>query len=79
MGWEYRISKEIRTHKYLNYDPKTVYGIKEVFIDENGEISYIPSMPLFMSESIEQLKLDIQNMLEAYDKPIIDNYYGEEP
>jgi hypothetical protein len=77
MGWEYRVSKEIQTHKYRHYDPKIVYGIKNVFVDENGDISHIASMPLFMADSIDELKIEIQNMLQACDGPMIDYNTGE--
>ena len=78
MGWEYRISKEIRTHKYGHYDPKIIYGIKEVFVDENGDISKVSDITFFYSESVEHLKEEIQNMLEACKKPVIDYNTGEE-
>ena len=60
MGWEYRVSKEIQTHKYRHYDPKIVYGIKPVFVDDNGDITHIPStMPMLLSETIDELKNEI--------------------
>ena len=78
MGWEYRVSKEIQTHKYRHYDPKIVYGIKEVFVDDNGDVTHIPStIPLCLSESVDELKTEIQNMLLACDKPVIDYNTGE--
>jgi len=78
MGWQYRISKEIQTHKHLRYDPKIVFGIKKVFVGENGDITYIRSMPVFMCETVDELKTEIQNMLEGCNKPMIDYNTGEE-
>jgi hypothetical protein len=35
-------------------------------------------MPLFMADSIDELKIEIQNMLQACDGPMIDYNTGEE-
>lgn len=79
MGWEYRVSKEIRTHKYGHYDPKIIYAIKEVFVDENGDISHIPSAPLVIAaDNIYDLRIEILSMLDACTKPMIDYNTGEE-
>jgi hypothetical protein len=79
MGWEYRVSKEIQTHKYRRYDPKIVYGIKEVFVEDSGDITHIPStIPMCLSETIDELKTKIQKMMEACNKPVIDYNTGEE-
>jgi len=78
MGWEYRISKEIRTHKYLHYDPKIVYGIRQVHVNENGEVDYNKANPLFIAETLEELKDNIQEMMNCFDKPIFDEYEEKE-
>ncbi len=76
--WDFRITKEIRTHKYDHYDPKVMYGIRDVFIDENGDIVHFGNIPYVLLENIEDVKVKLQNMLLACDKPVIDYMAGEE-
>jgi hypothetical protein len=54
MGWNYRLTKEIITHKYLA-EPEIIFGIREVFYDENGDISGFAEEPDVISDSIEEM------------------------
>lgn len=77
MGWNYRITKRIHNHKYL-HEPETLFEIREVFYDENGDISGITETPDVIAHSLEDLKWTLSKMLESCDKPIIDHNTGEE-
>ena len=77
MSWNYRITKEIRHHKYL-HEPETLFGIREVYYDENGDISGISEMPDIIAESVDELKNILGRMTECCDKPLIDYNTGEE-
>lgn len=76
MSWNYRITKEIRHHKYL-HEPETLYGIREVYYDENGDISGMSEMPDIIGESIEEIKNILNLMIGCCDKDIIDYNTGE--
>ena len=77
MGWNYRITKEIRHHKYL-HEPETLFGIREVYYDENGDISGMSEMPDIIAESVDELKNTLEKMTECCDKSVIDYNTGEE-
>lgn len=76
MSYEYTVAKQILKHKYL-HEPKTLYSIREVYIDENGDVSHISENPYIVCESVEELKKHLQKMLDCCDKPIIDYNTGE--
>jgi len=77
MSWNFRITKELRTHKDGRYDPKIMYGIRDVFVDENGDIVNIGSKLYILLENVDNIKLALQKMLLACDKPAIDYLTGE--
>lgn len=77
MSWNYRLTKEIITHKYLA-EPEILFGIREVFYDENGDISGFSEEPDIISDSIEGMKDILTKMLKCCDKAIIDYNTGEE-
>ena len=77
MSWNYRITKEIRHHKYL-HEPETLFGIREVYYDENGDVSGMSEMPDIIAESVDELKNILEKMTECCDKPVIDYNTGEE-
>lgn len=77
MSWNYRVTKRIHNHKYL-HEPETLYEIREVFYDENGDISGMAETPDVIGSSVEELKWTLQKMTECCDKPIIDHNTGEE-
>ena len=77
MSWNYRVTKRIHHHKYL-HEPETLFEIREVFYDENGDISGIAEIPDIIADSVDGLKWTLNKMLENCDKPIIDHNTGEE-
>ena len=77
MGWNYRITKETRHHKYL-HEPEILFGIREVYYDENGDISGMSEMPDIIAESVDELKNTLKKMTECCDKSVIDYNTGEE-
>lgn len=77
MGWNYRLTKEIIQDKYLA-EPEILYGIREVFYDENGDISGFSEEPDVISDSIEGMKDILIKMLESCNKPVIDYNTAEE-
>lgn len=77
MGWNHRVTKRIHNHKYLP-EPETLYEIREVFYDENGDIAAIAETPDIICHSMEDLKWTLNKMLESCDKPVIDYNTSEE-
>lgn len=77
MSWNYRVTKRIHNHKYL-HEPETLFEIREVYYDENGDISGIAETPDIISDSVDGLKSTLNRMLENCEKPIIDYNTGEE-
>ena len=77
MSWNYRLTKEIIHNKYL-VEPETLFGIREVYYDENGDISGMSEMPDIIAESVDELKNILEKMTECCDKPVIDYNTGEE-
>lgn len=77
MSWSYRVTKEIRTHKY-DVEPRVMYCIRSVFYDENNSISSIGGLPEIVGESVADLKNRLHQMLECCNLPLIDYNTGEE-
>lgn len=77
MSWNHRVTKRIYHHKHLP-EPETLYEIREVFYDENGDISGITETPHLVSDSVKGLKWTLRKMLDCCKKPIIDYNTGEE-
>jgi hypothetical protein len=76
MSWNYRLTKEIITHKYLA-EPEILFGIREVFYDKEGNINGFSEEPDVISDSIEGMKDILTKMLESCNKPVIDYNNGE--
>jgi hypothetical protein len=72
-GWEYRVTKGIRTHRYGRYDPAIFYGISKVHIREDGKVSYLSNLPVIMTDSVEELEEEIKKMQECLSKEVIDS------
>ena len=78
MSWNHRVFKLVNNHEYLD-KPEILFEIREVFYDENGDVSAIAAdWPDVIADSLEGLKLTLNKMLESCDKPIIDYNTGEE-
>lgn len=71
MNWDYRVTKEIRTHKY-DVEPKVMYCIRPVYYDENDTISSIGGLPEIIGESISDLEKQLHQMLECCNLPVVE-------
>lgn len=66
MTWNYRIIKETINNTIH-------YSIHEVYYDENGAPSFFSENPITpYGEYLDDLKKDLQLMLKAFDKPVLD-------
>lgn len=77
MSWNYRAFKSIYNNEYSN-EPDVLFEIREVFYDENGDISGIADPPEVFADSLDSLKLTLKEMLESCEKPLVDYNTGEE-
>jgi hypothetical protein len=78
MPWTHRIIKKTEMREYLE-NSITTYGVHQVYIDENGDISRIEDnpMPIF-DESVDKLKDTIEKIQDCLKKPVIDYVTGKE-
>lgn len=76
MSWNYRVVKTIT--KIPLGDTDISYGIHEVYYDSNGTIINISEIAYPISDDLEGLKWNLKEMMEAFDKPVIDYNTGEE-
>lgn len=77
MSWNYRITKEVRHHKYL-HEPETLFGIREVYYDDNGDVVNMAEMPDVIGESVDEIENILDKMIKCCKKPVIDYNTGEE-
>jgi hypothetical protein len=71
MSWSYRVVKQVT--KIPLGDTDISYGIHTVYIDENGDIVNISEKPSYViSDDMEGLKWNLESMILACDKPVID-------
>ena len=76
MSWSYRVVKQV-TKIPLGYTDIS-YGIHTVYTDENGDIVNISEKPSYpISDDMDGLKWNLESMMLAVDKPIIDYNTGE--
>lgn len=79
MSWNYRVLKITEDPDYLDLDePIVVYGIHEVYYDENNDIVSMSENPMVLSDNIEELKETLVKMINCCEKPVIDYNTGEE-
>ena len=77
MSWSYRVVKQVT--KIPLGDMDISYGIHEAYTDENGDIVNISEKPSYViADDTEGLKWQLERMMLAVDKPIIDYNTGEE-
>jgi hypothetical protein len=77
MGWSYRVVKQVS--KIPLGDTDISYGIHEVYYDDNGDIVNISeSLANPISDDLEGLQWNLERMMEACKKPVIDYNTGEE-
>jgi hypothetical protein len=77
MSWSYRVIKQVT--KIPLGDMDISYGIHEAYTDENGDIVNISEKPSYaIGDDTESLKWQLERMMEACKKPVIDYNTGEE-
>lgn len=77
MSWNYRVVKTIT--KIPLGDTDISYGIHEVYYGDNGDIVNISeSLAHPISDDLNGLKWNLERMMEACNKPVIDYNTGEE-
>lgn len=65
--WNYRVAKNV--HGEL--------VIVEVYYDEEGNVTFWSGEQSVIGEDINDLRVSLQNMLEALDKPLFDKVIEE--
>jgi hypothetical protein len=77
VSWNYRVVKAVT--KIPLGDTDISYGIHEIYYDENGDIVNISeSLAHPISDDLEGLQWNLERMMEACKKPVIDYNTGEE-
>jgi hypothetical protein len=77
MSWNCRVVKTVTKIPLGNTDIS--YAIHEVHTDENGDIVNISEKPSYViGDDTESLKWQLERMMEACKKPVIDYNTGEE-
>ena len=80
MKWEFRVLEseykvqvvDNETHEFIEYDYFPCYGIAMCKVDENGDVVSTDSGFVSMSGGdLRELKINLQEALEALDKPVI--------
>ena len=70
--WKYRIVRDIKSRVHM--DDSITYGIYEVCYDKNGNITNIDKdYPCILEDSLNDLKITLQKLVESFDSPIIDS------
>jgi len=77
MSWSYRVVKQVT--KIPLGDIDISYSIHEVYYDSNGDIINISECLAHpISDDIEGLQWNLERMIEACKKPVINYNTGEE-
>jgi hypothetical protein len=77
MSWNYRVVKYVT--KIPLGDTDISYAIHEAYTDENGDIINISEKPSYViGDDTESLKWQLERMMLACKKPIIDYNTGEQ-
>ena len=77
MSWSYRVVKQVT--KIPLGDTDISYGIHEAYTDENGDIVNISEKPSYViGDDTESLQWQLERMMEACKKPVLDYNTGEE-
>lgn len=77
MSWHYRVVKDVT--KIPLGDIDISYAIHSVYIDENNNVVNISEKPLYpIADDAESLIWQLQKMIEACKKPVIEYNSGED-
>ena len=80
MNWEFRVVEsqykvqvvDNETHEFIENDYFTCYGIAMCKVDENGDLVSTDGNFVSMGGGdLRELKINLQEALEALDKPVI--------
>jgi hypothetical protein len=60
-------------------DDSIYYGIHEVYYDEDGKVKGWTEEPIrVIEESLDDLKVTLQRLIESFDNPVIDHETGKD-
>ncbi len=76
MAWNYRVVKKVT--KIPLGETDITYEIHDVYYDKNLEDPSIGRISLPLSDTVEGLQWNLERMLEACKKPVLDYNTGEE-
>lgn len=77
MSWNHRIIRHIEQRTHM--DDGIYYAIHEVYYDEDGKVNGWTEEPIrIMEESLDDLKVTLQRLIESLDKPVIDYDTGHD-
>jgi len=77
MSWSYRVVKTVT--KIPLGETDISYSVHRIYTDENNDIVNISEQPVYaISDDAESLVWQLQKMMEACNKPVIDYNTGEE-
>jgi hypothetical protein len=76
MSWNYRVVKKVT--KIPLGETDITYEIHNVYYDDSEDIVNIGKISFPMSDDVDGLKYNLEQMLEACKKPVIDYHTGEE-
>jgi len=76
MAWNYRVVKKVT--KIPLGETDITYEIHDVYYDKNLEDPSIGRISLLLSDDVEGLQWNLERMLEACKKPVLDYNTGEE-
>ena len=74
--WEYRMVRHKLTEEEIKNAPEDTtaewYSLQEVYLDEDG-VAYAHSIDLMTEgETVDDMKLTMQDMMKAFDLPVVD-------
>lgn len=71
MSWEFRLAEKDVTH---NEKTTTLYGLVEVYYSKSGKVDgWTDFIDPNGWDNVEDLKVTLQKMLAALDKPVFEN------
>jgi hypothetical protein len=69
--WNHRIIRHIDPR--ANTDDSIYYAIHETYYDEDGKVNGWATEPVrIMEESLEDIKVTLQRLVESFDNPVLD-------
>ena len=70
MTWNYRIIKEVVPG--FGEELVDAYGVHEVYYDAEGKPTMCSEAIQPYGETLDELKVDLERMMEAFEKPVLD-------